>query len=389
MTSAIQLRGITWNHSRGFLPMVATAQRFGETHPGVEIVWEKRSLQEFADYPVEQLAETFDLLVVDHPFVGYAARHKVFIPLDEAFDENLSGGFLATQARDSVGASHDSYFYDGHQWALAIDAATPVSSWRPDLLERAKAAVPETWKDLLALAGSGWVAFPSIPVDSLMNFYMFCCALGSEPFPAGGVFIDADTGAEALAMLHELVALCPPDILNWNPIAVYEAMASRDGIAYCPFAYGYSNYARAGYAANALRFGDLCRIRGSERARSTLGGTGLAIAAGCRNPDVALQYACYVASGDCQRGLYVESGGQPGRRSAWTSAETNHLANNFFKDTLPALDHAYLRPRYDGYIKFQDQAALAVHKFLREGGNARQAVSEMRSLFESSQASQK
>ncbi|MGH9352035.1 MAG: ABC transporter substrate-binding protein [Terriglobia bacterium] len=389
MTSAIRLRGITWNHSRGFLPMVATAQRFGETHPGVEIVWEKRSLQEFADYPVERLAETFDLLVVDHPFVGYAARHRVFIPLDETPDKVLIDGFLSEQARDSAGASHASYFYDGRQWALSIDAATPVSSWRPDLLERAQTSPPENWEDLLVLAKRGWVAFPAIPIDSLMNFYMLCCALGSEPFPAGNTFVDSDTGAEALALLRELVALCPAEILNWNPIAVYEAMASRSDIAYCPFAYGYSNYARAGYAANALRFGDLGRIRGGARARSTLGGTGLAISAGCRNPDVAFQYARYVASSDCQGGLYLQSGGQPGRLSAWTSVEANRLTNDFFKETLPSIERAYLRPRYCGYIKFQDQAAAVVHKFLREGGDARPAVSEMRRLFELSQASQR
>jgi hypothetical protein len=53
--------------------MVATAQRFCETHPEVEIAWEKRSLQEFADYPIPKLAEQFDLLVIDHAFVGYAA----------------------------------------------------------------------------------------------------------------------------------------------------------------------------------------------------------------------------------------------------------------------------------------------------------------------------
>jgi hypothetical protein len=43
----INLKGITWNHSRGLLPMVATAQRFSELYPNVNITWEKRSLQQF------------------------------------------------------------------------------------------------------------------------------------------------------------------------------------------------------------------------------------------------------------------------------------------------------------------------------------------------------
>ena len=56
----ITLQGITWNHSRGYTSLVATAQRYSETHPGVQINWEKRSLQQFADAPIERLANTIN-----------------------------------------------------------------------------------------------------------------------------------------------------------------------------------------------------------------------------------------------------------------------------------------------------------------------------------------
>ena len=38
MPAVRRLTGITWNHTRGYLPLVATAQRFSEMHPEVEIV---------------------------------------------------------------------------------------------------------------------------------------------------------------------------------------------------------------------------------------------------------------------------------------------------------------------------------------------------------------
>ena len=60
----ILLKGITWGHSRGFLPMVATAQRFHETHSDVRIEWDIRSLQEFADFSIAGLAQVYDLLVI-------------------------------------------------------------------------------------------------------------------------------------------------------------------------------------------------------------------------------------------------------------------------------------------------------------------------------------
>src|SRR5215470_8994459 len=115
MSDVQRLTGITWNHTRGFVPMVATAQRFAETHSGIEILWQKRSLQAFGDQPLEQLAPQFDLLVIDHPFAGYAASNPVLL----ALDENLPAEFLTDQVANSVGKSYESYVYGpaGHRSA--------------------------------------------------------------------------------------------------------------------------------------------------------------------------------------------------------------------------------------------------------------------------------
>src|SRR5579862_2039774 len=163
----IALRGITWNHTRGYLPMVATAQRFSEVNPEIGITWEKRSLQQFADSRIEQLAERFDLLVIDHPFAGTAAASGCLVPFDDPLTE-----------ASSVGRSYESYSFAGRQWALAIDAAAPVSGWRPDLFSAAGAQVPKTWPELLEIARRGLVIIPGAPIDSLMNFYMVCVAIG-------------------------------------------------------------------------------------------------------------------------------------------------------------------------------------------------------------------
>lgn len=378
MPTPTTLTGITWNHTRGYLPMVATAQRFAETHPGVEIVWQKRSLQEFADFPIERLAEQFDLLVIDHPFAGRAAADPILLPLDE----HLPPAFLADQAAHSAGRSHQSYTFGGHQWALAIDAATPVSAWRPDLLERRGVTPPATWEELVELARRGAVALPAIPIDSLMHLYMLCIAEGEQPFASPEHVVSETTGVTALERLRELVALCSPVCLQRNPIATYEAMTSTDDIVYCPFAYGYSNYARPGYVKRTLAFGGLLHY-GEHRLRSTLGGTGLAISRHCRNVDLAAEYAQLVAAPFCQRGLFFDSGGQPGHRSAWLDPGVNAATSNFFADTLQTLDEAYLRPRYAGYLDFQDGAGELVHHFLLAGGDPRAVLQEMDGLYRS------
>ncbi len=378
---AVRLRGVTWNHTRGYLPMVATAQRFSEIHPGVEITWEKRSLQEFGDASISRLTEKYDLLVIDHPFVGDAAAHGTLLPLDEYIPQS----FLDDQACHSVGKSHESYSYGGHQWALAIDAATPVSSSRPDLLERNGVAHPETWDELIDLARRGVVALPAVPIDSLMNFYMVCLALGGELFSSANRVVHRDVGVPVLTMLRELLSFCPVESFTWNPIAIHEQMSSGDSIAYCPFAYGYSNYSRPGYARQLIQFGDLVCYGVKRKLCSTLGGTGLAISARCRNKEEAAEYVRFVGDGDCQRTIYFASGGQPGHRLAWEDPEVNKACNSFFERTLPALDRAYLRPRYDGYPDFQDSAGPVIQQYLQYGGNPSIVIEQLNHLYVESQ----
>jgi len=53
---AAVLSSIAWRHSRGITPLLAASQRYEELHPGVQIQWKKRSLQEFADFPIEKFS---------------------------------------------------------------------------------------------------------------------------------------------------------------------------------------------------------------------------------------------------------------------------------------------------------------------------------------------
>ena len=107
----VELRGSTWDHVRGFDPMQATARQFMREHPSVRITWERRTLQEFAEQSVLDLAEHYDLVVLDHPWIGAAVDRKCLLPLDEYLDAAL----LADQSSYTVGPSHSSYQRDGHQ----------------------------------------------------------------------------------------------------------------------------------------------------------------------------------------------------------------------------------------------------------------------------------
>lgn len=382
MEKTINLKGITWNHSRGLLPMVATAQRFSELYPQVNITWEKRSLQQFADFSIQELAERFDLLVIDHPWAGFAAKTKSIVPLDSY----LSDDYLKDQEEHSVGQSYESYTYDGHLWALPIDAATPVAASRPDLLAEKGFSLPQSFEDLMALANAGLVAFAGIPIDVLMNFYTLCCSLGEDPCQNDETVISTETGVSALQMYRQLASKIDPANFNRNPIQVYEAMTQTDQIAYCPFAYGYANYSRNGYARKVLHFHDMISVNGKTSLRSTLGGTGLAISGKCAEPEMAAKYVEFVGSPNCQATLYFESGGQPGHLAAWKNDEVNRQSQQYFANTLPALQRGFLRPRYHGSMYFQDHAGDVVRDYLMGEGDEMTVLSALNELYQQSKS---
>ena len=376
---AAVLNGITWGHSRGITPLLAASQRYTELHPGIEIRWKKRTLQEFADFPLEKLTGEYDLLIIDHPWVGCAAATKCVLPLNEY----LSNEYVEDQLLNSVGDSHLSYNYKNSQWALAIDAATPAASYRKDLLEKNKNDIPKTWNEVLALARQGKIAVPAIPIDLLMNFYSFCIANGNEPFQDPEQVIDRDTGILAIETMKELYSLVDKKMFGHNPIAVAELMSSTDDYWYCPFAYCYSNYSRSGFANHLLYYTDVVSINGSKL-RTTIGGTGLAVSVFSRHIPDAIDFTRWIMSGEIQKTLYVQHGGQPGHRLAWEDEAANRLTHNFFKNILPVMDNGYVRPRYNGYLHFQDQAGEPLQKCLIENGDPAIALNEMNKIYRNS-----
>lgn len=351
------LRGIAWNHTRGFVSVVACAQRFEELHPEISIIWEKRSLQAFADASMSDLAAAHDLIVMDHPHTAAAATQGLLLP----YEDWLSADFLTNQAANQVGGSHGSYRFNDRQWTLATDAAAPIATWRPDLMEKHQLALPETWEDVLELAGRGFVTVSAFPIDMLMHSYTFCAALGHAPFNGDRVAPD-DVLAAALSELRRLVSLCDPACLDRNPIRTAEWMSQTDDAraAYCPFAYGYSNYSRPRYAPFPLKAGGLVTFNGT-RLRSTLGGAGIAVSSRTKHPRACMDFARFTASPETQMGIYFEAGGQPGHRAAWTDDSVNAACNDFFRDTLETLDESLMRPKFPGYMRFQDEATPVAH----------------------------
>ena len=176
--------------------------------------------------------------------------------------------------------------------------------------------------------------------------------------------IGKEAGESALRQLKALGEFAIKEAHEMNPIAVWEKMSTTDEIAYCPIAFGYSNYARPGYRRAPIHFTNIPSRPPRGPAGSVLGGAGLAISARCKELSAAVDYAVWVASAECQKTIYVHSGGQPGNRKAWIDPAINEISNHFFEATLPTLEQAFLRPRFAGFVEFQTQASFVISNFL-------------------------
>lgn len=363
MSAQILLKGTTWAHSRGYVPLVACCEAWSEFHPGVVVQWEKRSLQSFGVQPPEQLGQSYDLVVFDYPLTGDVSCSGLFVPLDEL----LPRSYLDQLGKNSVGPSYASYSYAGHQWGLPLDAACHVAAWRPDLLTALGAPIPQTWQDVLELAKTTRkVSAPLYPQGAWGAFLSMCAATG-DPVCRNGRFVSTATGEWVLEELRRLTEICGGGALESSPVDALTRMVSTDEIAYIPLTYGYSNYCRGGYALHPVTFGAIPRTNDETPRGGTLGGAGLAVSALSANRQEALELAAWLASRECQRTLYVQSGGQPGHLEAWLDKTANRITGNFFQDTLRCVEEAYVRPNLPGFGDFQRAAGEAIHRFLRDG----------------------
>ncbi len=370
----VTLKGMTWSHPRGYDPMVACSEDWLE-QTGVRVEWDKRSLQDFESFPVEELARRYDLIVIDHPHVGQITAENCLAALDVPGRE----ADFAALAAGSVGASFPSYNWKGSQWGFPIDAATQVQAYRPDRLD----AAPRTWADVLDLAKAGEVLLPLRPPHSLMCLFSLCGNLGrSCSVERDRPFADAETGAQALEMVRELAALVDPACLGMDPIAVLDRMGEAGSLhTVSPLIYGYVSYSLDGFRAHRIAFADM-PVAGTAGLRgSAVGGTGIAVSAFSANREAAIDFAYWIASGPVQADRYWRSGGQCGHAAGWEDDGANATTLDFYRGTRKTLDGGWLRPRHDGYMPFQAAASERINRALTSREPAAKVIADVNDLF--------
>jgi multiple sugar transport system substrate-binding protein len=353
------LSGITWDHPRGYDPLIACSALYEKLF-GVQVKWEKRSLTNFGDQSLAGLAEKFDLLIIDHPHAGVAFETNCLFPLNELLPKEK----IEALKKQSAGPCFTSYNYERKQWAIPIDAAMQCSAIRPDLL--GDLAVPKNWAEVFELTKllkkkNLQVGMALCPTDSLCSFLTITAQLGSPVQEGNKMLVSREIGLQSLEFMRKIRDNFHVSSLNWNPIQLYDYMSTNDDIAYAPLAFCYTNYSRDGFRKNKLTYYNAPGIK-----YAVLGGAGIAVSAKRKYLNEAAQYAAWICSAEIQSSVYFMQQGQPANIVAWNSDYANELTHNFFFNTFETLTNAFVRPRYSGWPEFQKYLGEALHAFLKD-----------------------
>lgn len=375
----IELNILCWDHPRCMTPMRAAAQKWMETHPQVRLFLTSRPLSDFNDQPLQEVARSVDLLLVDHPMMETAACSGALAPLDGLVSQEE----LEELAADSVGSSHDTYNWDGHQLATAVDAACQVAVVQDERLDQLEISTPRSWDDVLQLARihPGTVAMPLYPSDAIISLLTISANLGGAG-QAGASLIDRS----AVDLLVELAQLIDPRSYEWNPPRLLDCMSTGgdSAPAYAPLTFGYTNYQRPSLTRGRLRFCDIPSFSEAPSG-SVLGGAGLAVTSACHHQDQAASFAAWMAGRAAQRELVVVNDGQPASKATWDDPVADELVGGFFSGTRATIESSFVRPRNAWWPNFQDEAGLLLVESLR----ARTSPGEILSGLNTLEASQR
>lgn len=362
----ITLRGVAWNNTRSYVPLIAASQRFEELHPDVQIAWDKASLSTMLDDTNTAFQKDYDLVVTTNGWIDYCSKQGLLAPLDEWL--NLST--LQEQEMNSVGQSFQSYQTSDHQWALAIDASSQVSAYRPDLLRRNNFEIPQSWKDVVTMSAYYDFAIPLTNQDVLAHFYAIYMTLAAYQGVKDKDLFNTPIAEESIELLTELCSNIDKACFNWSSVQVFEAMTTTDQFVYCPLGFGYSNYAKTSYVTHPLKFCDTPYLVTKQRIFGSIGGSGIAINESSQYKRLAARFIEFISSPRVQTNFIVNFGGQPGCRRAWLNPAANEATGDYFINTLAAQDRAAIRPRLHFQMESLKQAGNLIRNHLKRPKNS-------------------
>lgn len=367
----VQLKGITWDHVRGYGGLSAVTRIIEKKLSDIHVQWDVHSLADFSAKSIADVAKEYDLIVYDHPFVGDVWADNVLVDLTPYLDpENIQ-----ELKNDVVGNGVNLYRYKGGLWGLPLDAACQVAVYRPDLCTDIgvdENALKKSTLDKIIehVRSSGkQIAIAYSGVSSIMTFFTLCYKMGHPPFQSSNILVPDSVGEKAIAVMKIILDASPSEVLDWDTITCLENMSARKDLVYCPYIFGFSAYSTDTYISKyqyqPLVFIDNPLPSNWSCAGGIIGGAGIGVSRNCIDIQSAVSVAQELMKFDIQKPMALNMS-QPSRHSVWIDYEVNKFTRNFYSNTIQSIENGYLRPRDPGFVPKQDEAGRCIECHLRK-----------------------
>ena len=195
----------------------------------------------------------YDIVAINAPWLGEAARKNLFLPLDSFIEKAAVSPLDFHPSVWSMGSWQD------RQYGVPIYCTIELLAARSDLFERDRMEYPTTFAETVEAAkhfhrpskgtyGIAWNGGRGMPIASTFMFMMGCCGESILNLPKSSFHftvdkangdqlrpkILSDAGFQVLNYLHSLIEYSPPDILemDWDRRTA-SFLAGETAMAYC------------------------------------------------------------------------------------------------------------------------------------------------------------
>jgi multiple sugar transport system substrate-binding protein len=216
---------------------------------------------------------------------------------------------------------------------------------------------------------------------ALLSLFSICVALGEPPLSQRAL-ISREAGVAGLELMSFLFQAMEPSTCELNPIGILETMSRTNRIAFCPLIYGYVNYAAPNDpSCYPVKFVNAPLIPQIGRPGSTLGGAGIGISGRTKISEGLIAYLTWLVSEQTQVEFLTVFDGQPSLLPAWIDPGVNRCWNDFYQDTAETVKQAWVRPRYPGYIGFQNEGSEILRQSLCDRISAPEILQKLEDCF--------
>lgn len=354
-------------------------KRFHERHPDIRIKYISGpwSTDERQNMYIRSFlsGDPIELVYMDVIWTAKFAEGGWLMPLEEWFTPPMQQDFLP----GAVEAGR----YQGHSYRVPVRGDVGMLYYRKDLIP----VPPKTWGEFERICerhastpDQECIVFQGMQYEGLVcDFLEYLWGAGGEVLDSeGNVVLDSPQALEALRFMRKLIQeeWAPRAVISFQEQHSLSAFAEGKALFMRNWPYAWTILNKEGSPLRGkVGIVPFIHKEGHESA-GTLGGWGLGIARGIKDPPKAWKFIAFATSAEAQRILHFRRGAVPSRKALFQDPEILKVSPHY-RDLYEIVMRARPRPVHPDYPRISDTLQKHVSAVLTGVESPEQALKVM------------